>query len=95
MQKYKKYKFGGIFRPWRGQISPFWAPPISRHEGKGNVQPDPGPELQWPRLVSRAWLRVFVECVPQNELVSVRDHGRGVPQSDFLVLIPINKIIFT
>ena len=84
MQTYKKFKFGWIFRPWRGQISPFWAPPVSRREGKGNAQPGPCPEVQWPKLVSRVWLMVFVECVPQNELVSVRDHGRGVPQSDFL-----------
>ena len=45
----------------------------------GMILPLQGPVVQCPTLVSRGWLMVFVECVPQNELVSVRDHARGGP----------------
>ena len=43
----------------------------------GMILPFQGPGVQWPTLVSRVWLMVFVECVPQHELASVRDHTRG------------------
>ena len=62
----------------------------------GMILPFQGPGVQWPTLVSRVWLMVFVECVPQNELVSVRDHGRGGSlRVIFVVLNTKNKVMFT